>query len=183
MNTAENRFHPYLITAHWLTLFFLIAVYALIELKDIFPKGSDPREAMKTWHFMLGQWVWLIVLARLWLRYASTTPTITPAIPLWQARLANIVQGLLYLFLLIMPVLGYLILSAKGRTIPFFGLDLPAIIGANKELASSLKEIHGTLGKIGYFIIGLHALAALYHHYIMKDGTLKRMLPTRKSGQ
>ena len=180
MYSSEKRYHPYIIIAHWLTLVLLIAVYALVELKGFFPKGSDPREAMKTWHFMLGMWVWLIVLARLWLHYAAKTPPITPAPPAWQMSLARFFQLLLYAFLLVMPVLGYLVLSAKGSTIPFFGLELPAIISADKELASSLKEIHETLGKVGYFIIGFHAFAAIYHHHFMKDNTLERMLPSTK---
>lgn len=181
MATTQNRYHPYLIAAHWLTLILIIAVYALVELKGFFPKGSEPREAMKTWHFMLGLWVWLLVLARLWLRYASATPPITPQPPAWQMRLAKVFHVLLYGFLLIMPILGYLVLSAKGRSIPFFGLELPPLIAADKELAGVIKERHETLGKIGYFIIGFHAAAAIFHHVIMKDDTLKRMLLGKKS--
>ena len=71
-------------------------------------------------------------------------------------------------------------LSASGKPIPFFGLHLPALTGENKALAGQVKQIHETVGTAGYWIIGLHALAALAHHYVWKDNTLRRMLPHRR---
>ena len=72
---------------------------------------------------------------------------------------------------------GFPILAAL---LPFFGLQLPALIAENKDLASQIKEIHEAVGTTGYFLIGLHAVAALYHHYIKRDNTLTRMLPERE---
>lgn len=89
-------------------------------------------------------------------------------------------HGLLYAFLILMPLLGWLTLSAGGKPIPFFGLELPALVGPDKALASTVKEIHETIGTVGYYLIGLHAAAALYHHYFVHDDTLRRMLPQRR---
>jgi cytochrome b561 len=58
-------------------------------------------------------------------------------------------------------------------------LELPALIGENKALAKQVEEIHETIGNVGYFLIGIHAAAALFHHYIQRDDTLARMLPSR----
>lgn len=85
----------------------------------------------------------------------------------------------LYAFLVVMPLLGWLVLSAKGKPIPFFGLHLPALIGPNEARAESLEELHEFIGTLGYYLIGLHAAAALYHHYVAHDDTLLRMLPRR----
>lgn len=87
----------------------------------------------------------------------------------------------LYAFLIVMPVLGWLTLSAQGKVIPFFELDLPALIGPDKALGNSLEDIHETIGTIGYYLIGLHVAAALFHHYFLRDNTLLRMLPWRLS--
>jgi cytochrome b561 len=76
-----------------------------------------------------------------------------------------------------MPLAGWLMLSAAGKTIPFFGLQWPALIGESKNVAEFIKEIHETGGTVGYFLIGFHAAAALFHHYVLHDGTLRRMLP------
>lgn len=84
----------------------------------------------------------------------------------------------LYALMIGLPLLGWLTLSAAGKPIPFFGLELPALIGADKKLAGDLKELHETLAVAGYWLIGLHAAAALFHQYVRRDGTLQRMLPS-----
>ncbi len=71
-----------------------------------------------------------------------------------------------------------MILSGEAKVIPFwFGLELPPLIAPNKEVAETVEEVHETFGKIGYFLIGLHALVAIAHHYLRRDNTLVRMLP------
>lgn len=177
MKPQGKHYHPLQIGVHWLTLLLLIAVYALIELRDIFPKDSPAHELMKTWHFMLGLTVLGLVLLRLPLRLALHAPPITPALPAWQEHLAHALHWALYGFLFVMPLLGWLTLSAKGQPIPFFGLELPALIGPDKATAKNLKEIHEFIGNVGYALIGLHAAAALWHHYVAHDDTLERMLP------
>ncbi|MCC7464406.1 MAG: cytochrome b [Gammaproteobacteria bacterium] len=181
MNTpnSSNRYSQLSISAHWLTFLLLIAVYALIELRGIYPKGSDPREAMKAWHNTLGLVVFLLLFIRLAARVARPAPPITPTPPAWQATLSRLVLAALYLFLLVMPVLGWLMLSAQGKPIPFFGLELPALIAPDEGLGKNLEEIHESIGTIGYFLVGLHAVAALYHHYFVRDDALRRMLPGR----
>jgi superoxide oxidase len=82
--------------------------------------------------------------------------------------------------MLAMPLAGWTILSASGAVIPFFGLELPALVGQSKPLAAQIKELHETVGTIGYFLIGLHAAAALFHHYLIKDNTLLRMIKIRR---
>ena len=177
MKTEGKHYHPLQIGVHWLTLLLLIAVYALIELRDIYPKGSAGHELMKTWHFMLGMAVLAVVLVRLPLRLALQAPPISPAPPAWQEQLAHAMHWALYGFLIVMPLLGWLTLSAKGQPIPFFGLELPALIGPDRATAKNLEGIHELIGNLGFFLIGLHAAAALWHHYFMRDDTLERMLP------
>ncbi len=178
-NNSNDRYHALSIAAHWLTLALLVAVYALIELREIYPKGTAPRDVMKAWHFMLGLTVLVMVAVRLVLRLMFREPPITPPPPALQMLVAKAMYLALYAFLIVMPVLGWLTLSAKGRVIPFFGLELPALMGPDKEWASSLEDLHETIGTIGYYLIGLHAAAALYHHYFVHDNTLLRMLPWR----
>jgi cytochrome b561 len=158
-------------------LFLLIAVYASIELRELFPKGTDARKAMKMWHFMLGLSVLAFAVLRVLIRLRNPTPAIIPAPPAWQEILAKVMHIALYALMLGMPLAGWLILSAEAQPIPFFGLELPALIGPDKALAKSIEEVHETVGLVGYYLIGLHALAGLYHHYMVKDNTLKRMLP------
>lgn len=177
MHSESNHYHALTIGMHWLTLLLLIGVYALIELRGMYPKGSDPRELMKQWHFMLGLMVSVLVFARLVSRLRWRVPPITPRPPVLQRWIATVMHIALYVFLIVMPLLGWLTLSAKGRVIPFFGLDLPALISVDKPLANNLEDIHALIGTAGYYLIGLHAAAALFHQYFLRDDTLRRMLP------
>lgn len=177
MKNNANRYDSLSIGIHWLMLLLLAAVYASMELRGLFPKGSDPREAMKLWHFMLGLSVLGLVLIRLAVRVSGKTPDIQPAPPNWQARSATALHIALYVLMIGMPLLGWLVLSASGKPVPFFGLQLPALISENKDLAKQIKEIHETFAVVGYFLIGFHATAALFHHYVIRDNTLRRMLP------
>lgn len=161
-------------------LLLLVAVYACMELRGYYPKGSDFREELKMWHFMLGLSVLLLVLIRIVARVTGGTPPITPDPPAWQTLFARMTHLALYAFMIAMPIAGWVILSASGKAIPFFGLDLPALVGPNKALAEQVKELHETVATIGYFLVGLHAVAALFHHYIVKDDTLRRMMPGQR---
>jgi len=76
-----------------------------------------------------------------------------------------------------LPLAGWLILSAADKPVPFYGLELPHLIGADPDLAKFIKGWHERVATWGYWLIGLHALAGLYHHYVQRDNTLLRMLP------
>jgi cytochrome b561 len=176
---APDRYARLSITLHWLMLALLIAVYACIELREIFPRGSDPREALKTWHFMLGISVFFLVWLRLAARLVGVTPPIVPPVPQWQRVLARCVHAALYALMIVLPLLGWLALSAKGKAVPFFSWQLPALTAPDKSLAGTVEELHESLATAGYFVIGLHAAAALFHHYWQRDNTLRRMLWSR----
>lgn len=172
------RYGSVSIGLHWLMFLLIAAVYACIELSDLFPKGSDSRDALKTWHFMLGLSVLFLVFLRLLARLVSgPAPRIKPPAVRWQELLSVAVHYALYGLMLGLPLAGWLVLSLGGKPIPFFGLELPALVAQNKELGKQIKEIHETVGTVGYYLIGLHALAALFHHYVLRDNTLQRMLP------
>jgi cytochrome b561 len=176
---ARGRYATLSIAAHWFTLLLLVAIYALIELRGIFPKGTAAHDAMKTWHFMLGLTVFGVVGVRLVLRLIFRAPPVTPPPPAWQLWLAKAMHLALYAFLILMPLLGWLTLSAQGKAIPFFGLELPPLVGPDKSLGGEFEDIHETIGTVGYYLIGVHAAAALFHHYFMRDDTVLRMLPFR----
>lgn len=180
MSPAKTaRYGSASIALHWLTLVLIIGVYACIELREFWPKGDPTRDALKSWHFTLGLTVLSLTAVRILVRLASPTPPITPPPARWQTAGAHLVHFALYAMMIGMPIGGWLILSGEAKTIPFWGFSLPPLIGENKGLAELIEEVHKTVGKAGYFLIGLHAAAAIFHHAILKDDTLKRMMPGR----
>ena len=164
---------------HWLMFLLIAVVYACIELREFFPKGSDPREALKAWHFMLGLVVLVLAALRLVVHLTGPVPRIVPQPPGWQTFFAKLMHLALYVLMIGLPLGGWLILSAEGKPIPFFGLQLPALVGESKALAELVEEIHEIGGTLGYFLIGLHAAASLFHHYVLRDNTLRRILPNQ----
>ena len=169
-----------LITVHWLMAVLLVFVFGCIELRELYPKGSEPRETLKTFHFMAGLTVFLLVWIRLAIRVKTRYPPTLPTIGLWQHRIAMAIHALMYLLMIAMPIAGWAVLSAEGKVIPFWGIQLPAIVGENKELAHTIEALHETAGLVAYYLIGLHVLAALSHHYILKNNLLIRMIPMLK---
>lgn len=184
VKNLDYRYSNWVISLHWLTLLLLTIVYASMELRGFAPKGSELRDSLKSLHFLLGLCVLLVVAVRICARWQSgPAPGIRPPMPAWQDRSASLMHYALYAFMLAMPVLGWLALSAKGQPIILFGLPVPSLIGSNEPLSRQLKEVHEALATVGYFLIGLHATAALVHHYVLHDNTLTRMLPGRRSSQ
>jgi cytochrome b561 len=177
---SASRYGSLTIGIHWLMVLLFVAVYGAVELHELFEKGSDLRRAFMTWHFMLGMLVFVLVWLRLAARLPGSTPAILPEPPGLQQLASKLLHLALYALMISMPLIGWLMLSAAGKPIPFFGLELPALIGENKDLAEQFEELHEIVGTTGYFLIGLHTVAALYHHYIKRDDTLLRMLPERK---
>lgn len=174
---ADSRHPAYSrlsVALHWLMLVLLAAVFACIELRENYPRGSDIREGLKTWHFMLGLSVFVLVWIRLIVRWRTPWLATETGWTRWPAAAVHVA---LYGGMVALPLLGWLVLSAEGDVIPFFGLSLPPLIAPDKALAEQLEDLHKTIGEAGYWLIGLHALAALLHHYVLKDGTLRRMLP------
>jgi len=172
---SQPRYNKATIAIHWLTLLLMIAVYCTMEFRGEFERGSEPRELMKTAHYMLGLSIFLLTFIRLALRFSQPYPAIEPPSAVWQHKLAALTHLTIYAFMIAMPLLGWLILSAEGKVIPFFGLELPALIAPNEGSAELFEEIHELVATFGYALIGLHAVAAIFHHYIVKDNTLKRM--------
>jgi len=132
---------------------------------------------LKTWHFMLGLSILGLVVLRSAAYLSGAVPRIEPEPPKWQRLLAKLMHVALHVFLIGMPLLGWLTLSAEGKPIPFFAWQLPPLVNAADAVAEWAKEIHEAGGTIGYFLVGLHAAAALFHHYVVRDNTLRRMLP------
>ncbi|MFP3352329.1 cytochrome b [Pseudoalteromonas sp. SIMBA_153] len=173
---TDTHYNTLSVALHWLMFILIVTVYGSIELRELFDKGTETRDAFKMWHFMLGLSVLALVSVRLVARVVGgAAPAIQPEPAKWQNKLATFVHTALYVFMFAMPIAGWLILSLAGKPIPFFGLELPALAAQNFELAKSIKEIHETAGEVGYYVIGLHAAAALFHHYVLADNTVSRM--------
>jgi cytochrome b561 len=152
------------ISFHWLMLLLIVATYAMMDLKSMYPRNSPQREVMAIWHYMLGLSVFFLVWLRIWARSMGSAPVISPALSAQQAILSKFVHWSLYALMIGLPLLGWLTLSAKGTPVPFWGVELPALIDKSNDVAILFKNIHEPVATLGYFLVGTHAVAALFHH-------------------
>lgn len=95
----------------------------------------------------------------------------------WLARAARIGHGLLYLLLIAVPLTGWYAASRLGVPISFFGLHLPAIAAPVQGRPGLIAEFHENAGTFILILAGLHALMAIWHQFVLRDGTLQRMSP------
>ena len=147
--------------------------------------GELPRSPKWFWvytlHKSLGLTVLALVLVRIaWRLYAGAPPPVEGT-PRWQARLASLTHGAIYVLILAMPLSGWLYDSASGlRPFRWFGLaEVPKLSPPHEALADAMHETHELLFWVLIALVIGHAGAALYHHFVRRDATLARMLPRR----
>ena len=171
------RYSPAQRRLHWLMFVLVALAYLAIETRGNFERGSLARTLAVQSHFWTGLAVLALVLPRLWLRLRRGAPPITPALPAWQAWPARILHLSLYAFLIAQPLLGLMTAWTDGKAVilPFTQVVLPALMVPDAALAGTLEDLHETIGSAFYWVIGLHILASLYHHFLRRDDTLARM--------
>ncbi len=179
MTKPITKYNRTTITLHWLTVLAMFLAIFFIEIHGLFPKGSATRDLTKVIHISFGFLILGLALARLIVRHFTTVPAIEPPMPAWMEKASKAVHHLLLLLMIVIPMLGWLYMSARGRVSPFFGFDILAIM-PQVTWAKDIKGVHELLGNVIMFVIAAHAGAALFHHYVIKDNTLLRMMPGKK---
>ena len=143
----------------------------------MFGRGSIGRRFSIQSHYLVGLAAFVLVLPRLLHRLRNAPPPISPPVAGWEMQLSRLTHGLLYAFLLVQPLLGLLSVWAGGRGIglPLMEFKIPSPMTPNHDLHEQLENIHGWIGTIFYYVIGLHILGALWHHFVRHDDTLRRI--------
>lgn len=177
-DTAVTRYGKLSIILHWLMLALFVGVYACVEIKGYMPKGSEARGLLMGMHGLFGASIFALVWIRL-IGRLTPRPPIIPKPPAWQTAIAHLTHLALYGLMIVTPLLAWLMLAAGDKPFPYFGFHVPAPEAIDPDLAKQLKYWHEWIGSAGYWLIGLHALAGLFHHYWVKDNTLQRMLIER----
>jgi cytochrome b561 len=164
---------------HWLTVAMLLAIATLgLWLGWARPEDEALKLRLYMLHESLGFLVLPLTLGRLLWRWRHPPPPGGPPQPRLLQGLAGANHAALYGLLLVQPVLGMLATSVWGFPLSLFGLlPLPALIGADEQLAPGLTSLHGWVALLLGLLVLLHAGAALvWHGIIRRDGLLRRML-------
>lgn len=163
------------IALHWATAFLVIANFTLAQTWDWFAKPV--KGLMEDTHMSFGVLLAAAVIARLVWRWLPGHQ-LSSLEAGWVRLASKATHYLLYGLLVIEAGLGFAFRWGAGRPMEFFGLGIPPLTGAiDKALRHDLREIHEKIGWAIIILALMHALAALYHHYALKDRVLERMLP------
>jgi cytochrome b561 len=160
------------IVLHWLTAALVVGLWILGQTIDFFPKGT-PRVMARSLHIGFGVLLGLVLVVRVAWRSGGGAK-LPPADPGIMGRAAVGVHHLLYALLVVIVVIGLACVWIRGDNL-FDLFTVPAFDPSNKALRHDAVELHGLVANILLAVAGLHAAAALWHHWILKDGVLRRM--------
>ncbi|HET7680220.1 MAG TPA: cytochrome b [Xanthobacteraceae bacterium] len=163
---------------HWAVVAFVLVSWTLGTFDDALPRGSA-RDSGLYVHMYAGLAVIILVTLRLLWRIGDPPPlperTVLGA---WLGHAALWAHYAMYALLIAAPVAGILLRFAGGEALPVFGLfDIASPWSADRAFKHTLEEVHEFLANALVILAGLHAAAAVFHHWVLRDGTLRRMLP------
>jgi cytochrome b561 len=168
------------LSLHWLTVGLVVTAWLLGTFGDELPRGAVRSAGLLT-HIWAGLAILLLIALRIAWRLFDPPPTFEPTqFGHWADIAARLTHFALYGSLIAVPVVGVLLQFARGDALPIFGIaDIASPWVRDRSFARSVKEIHETLANLLMMLAGLHAVAALVHHWLLGDRTLTRMLPGR----
>lgn len=174
---TSQSYTPIAKALHWLTA---VAIVTVVPLGIVMTTAtaSATQNRLYDLHRSVGALVLLLSALRLLWRLLTPPPPLVDGLASWQSVTARITHGLLYVFLFLVPGLGWAGTSAYGAKIMVFGLfELPPILAKDQALAATLLGLHEIAALTLCATLALHIAAAFHHHVVRKDDTLRRMLP------
>jgi cytochrome b561 len=165
-----RRYSVLMIMLHWLTALLVLGAY----FTSVGGRAAQANPPML--HFTLGFAVLVLLIPRLISRFTGGAPVVKNQHRAWLDSAARLGHWMLYGLLALIPLTGWYTASRLGVPISIFGLfNLPAIASSVQGSPGWIAELHQLAGNAILILAGLHALIALGHQFLLKDGTLDRM--------
>ncbi len=180
--TANDDYGPVAKTLHWITVLLVIVAWTLGMFGDEFSEGPA-RDSGLLFHIWIGLIVLVIALVRIPWRVANPPPKVLSTefgkwLVEWTDPASRVVHYVLYGLLVLVPLFGIVLQFARGHALPLFGVAaIPSPWLADKTFAHNVKEVHEILANLLVIVAAFHMTAALVHHIVFGDSTLRRMLP------
>ncbi|HET6520848.1 MAG TPA: cytochrome b [Geminicoccaceae bacterium] len=169
------------------TLHWLIVALAVVQIGAGFYMGGFPpdeigRLSAFSLHATLGLTILVLMLARLAWRMSNPVPLMPERLGPPERALVRLTHYGFYVLLIVLPITGYLMASARGYPITFYGLNVPRLVGPDETLATAFFYGHFVGVALTVLSLALHVAGALRHEFILRDNTLRRMtsLPPRE---
>ncbi|HXC38050.1 MAG TPA: cytochrome b/b6 domain-containing protein [Burkholderiales bacterium] len=171
---TRDEYSPAAKVLHWMIVVLIAAQFAVAWSMPHIGRNTRP-DALINLHFSLGVAILAVMLVRLIYRVAAGAP-VAAALPALGV-MARITHWLLYALLVVLPVLGWMNASWRGFPVALFGLELPKLMATRLPGWNWTGDVHAVLSNyVLLTLVVLHILAALYHHFVLRDKVLKSML-------
>jgi cytochrome b561 len=170
-----DRYGSGAILFHWSMFLMVIMVGVLGLLHD-----SWPKQTQGFWinvHAVAGLFLWFLLICRIFWRAAHAPPPFATEVGAFSRRWSGPVHITLYVLMFVIPVLGVITFIWHGRVFNFGLFELDFAVRADRKVFHPTEDVHGYLAYALFALAGIHALAALLHHFIRHDGVLGRMWP------
>jgi len=161
---------------HWLMAIIIIGLLCVGLIMTSLPKEDPLRNTLFMLHKSFGILVFILFFVRIFFRVRLGGLPLPEVIPPLERTLAHAGHHTLYLFMVIMPLSGFLMTEAFGRPVPFFGLTMPKVIGVDKDLGHLLDGVHDYGAYILIAILVLHVGAVIWHRVKEHVNLLDRMI-------
>lgn len=180
LKNTENTWGPIAKGLHWLLAIMILGQFVLgtvAEEAQISPRKLD----LFVWHKSIGLTILLLVAVRIAWRLANAPPGPVAGIARWEHLAARAGHILMYVLLLAVPISGWWISDTSRIPFKAFWLvPVPDLLAADRDASQFAAVAHGILTTALLVLIAVHILAALRHHFILHNDTLRRMLPLRR---
>lgn len=165
------------VALHWVIALLILAAVPLgLYMTGL--KLSPLKLQLYSYHKWLGVTIAALVLVRLGWRLGHPAPPLPMSMPVWEQQAASALHHLLYALMLILPLSGWLMSSAKGVPTVYLGLlQLPDLLAKDEALGELLAVVHASLAYALIALVAVHVAAALKHQFVDHDVVLSRMLP------
>jgi cytochrome b561 len=173
--SETSRYDRFALGLHWAMAVMIVLAFGLALVVDVFPRSFEP--VIVETHKDLGMAILVLLVIRALWRITHRPPEQDASIGPLMRRASHLGHLALYVLMVAVPVIGVVYTFWRGQGLHLGIIDIASPVAADRAVARPLREIHELAAYALMGLAGLHAAAALWHHYVMRDSTLRRMLP------
>lgn len=172
---TAQRYNPAIVVLHWLIAILVVVVYGLTYVWDSVPDEDVPF--IKDLHMGLGFTVLVLVIARIVIRLSTASPPAAQSGWPFLDRIGSLAHVLLYVLLLAVTILGVSYVQSRARGIPLGFMEIPALLTdpVARDTSRAIREVHELAANALIALAIVHALAALFHQFVLRDRLMRRM--------
>lgn len=173
----DSHYDRLTIFFHWLTAALVLVLFGSALLKNYLPRDLHFGKPLEAFHISIGILFAVVIVGRMLWRLGRGR-RLPPAGASVVELLSQTVHAMLYLLVGAQVGLGFALRWLQGEDFSFFGLfTVPSLLASDRAMARTVEDLHNFVGWTIVYVAGAHAVAALWHHFMLRDRVLGRMLP------